>query len=456
MQPDRAYFAGLHSALESLYNSIESPLSIVNYPLSIDNSMPPFDDSFYDAVINELYGNGGYSPDYLTTPNGSALIGETNRVLMDAVTKGVSSITEEPDPAFSAALAQNTFIFSGFKTHQELQEANSLLRDKDGNLRPFDEFKRDVDKLGKEYNHNYLRAEYNHAVQSAQMAAKWQEFQKHKDFVNLQYRTAGDQRVRAEHAILHGTTLPVDHKFWSKYIPPLGWNCRCTVVEVLKDSYPESDSEEASRAGDSATSKPAEKIFRFNPGKDLKVFPPKHPYLPKGCGDCKYKRCINLVFDNEKDICKACRNTDKAIVKWSRERVREHFHNILGNGKKQIIIHNGEVPHISISNSNIKVLSGKAHKYPYARNMVIFYLDRLINDLSQTEYIGSSSVIKGVDVKGHTYNTKWYYYRLKFLGSFSYIIIKEFKGEYIVHHIQDSEHFDESKIKNKVSTQSSD
>lgn len=425
--------------------------------MSIDSDTPPFDDSFYDAVVNELYGMGGYSPDYLTSPNGSALIEETNRVLMDGVDKGVASITEEPDPAFSAALAQNTFIFSGFKTHQELQEVNSLLRDKDGNLRPFDEFKRDVDKLGKEYNQNYLRAEYNHAVQSAQMAAKWQEFQKHKDFVNLQYRTANDERVRAEHAALHGTTLPVDDKFWTKYLPPLGWNCRCTVVEVLKDSYPESNSDEAVRAGDSATSLPSQKIFRFNPGKELKVFPPKHPYLPKGCGDCKYKGNFNLIFDNEKAICKACRNTDKAIVKWSRDIVREHYHKQLGeNGSKIIPIFNGEVPNISISNSNIKVLTGKAHDYPYARNMAVYYLGKLLNDSSQTEYLGSSDDIKGEDANGHTEKTKWHYYKLKFLGSFSYIIIKEYKGEYIVHHIQDSNHFDESKIKNKVSKQSSD
>lgn len=27
-------------------------------------------------------------------------------------------------------------------------------------------------------------------------------------------------------------------------------------------------------------------IFRFNPGKEQRIFPKKHPYFPKGCGDC--------------------------------------------------------------------------------------------------------------------------------------------------------------------------
>jgi hypothetical protein len=95
---------------------------------------------------------------------------------------------------------------------------------------------------------------------------------------NLQYRTAGDSHVREEHALLHGTTLPVDDPFWDKYFPPLGWNCRCTAVQVRKDKYPVSDSTTALQAGERATESKKQQIFRFNPGKEGKVFPPKHPY----------------------------------------------------------------------------------------------------------------------------------------------------------------------------------
>lgn len=101
---------------------------------------------------------------------------------------------------------------------------------------------------------------------------------------DLQYRTAGDGRVREEHAAMHGITLPADDPFWDKYYPPNGWRCRCTAVEVNKGKYPVSDSEEAKRIGDNATTKldrfgnNKAGIFRFNPGKEGKVFPPKHPY----------------------------------------------------------------------------------------------------------------------------------------------------------------------------------
>lgn len=42
-------------------------------------------------------------------------------------------------------------------------------------------------------------------------------------------------------------------------------------------------------------------MFRFNPGK---VFPPKHPYPPKGCGKCEFTQ---LAHDPNNEQCRACR-----------------------------------------------------------------------------------------------------------------------------------------------------
>lgn len=61
-------------------------------------------------------------------------------------------------------------------------------------------------------------------------------------------------------------------------MPPNGWNCRCVVVQVRKGRYPESDSQQAVGIGEEITEEPKKRIFRFNPGKELKVFPDKHPY----------------------------------------------------------------------------------------------------------------------------------------------------------------------------------
>lgn len=208
-------------------------------------------------------------------------------------------------------LDHDTFIFSGFKVHHELSEAGLSLRDENGKLKSYAAFEKDVTSIHEKYNRNYLRSEYNFAVASAQMAANWKEVEAGKNRYDLQYRTAGDYRVRRTHKALQDITLPADDPFWDKYYPPNGWSCRCTAVEVLKGKYPVSDSKDAIMKGEKATSSldrfgnNKDAIFRFNPGKDGKIFPPKHPYLPKGCGECK-KGIRNLAYDPDSEQCKVC------------------------------------------------------------------------------------------------------------------------------------------------------
>ena len=110
------------------------------------------------------------------------------------------------------------------------------------------------------------------------MASRWQRIEADGDRYDLQYRTAEDDRVREDHAILHGTTLPPSDPFWSLYLPPNGWNCRCTAVQVRKGKFPQSDPDLAMLRGNNCTENAKQQIFRYNPGKELQLFPPKHPY----------------------------------------------------------------------------------------------------------------------------------------------------------------------------------
>lgn len=171
-----------------------------------------------------------------------------------------------------------------------MSEASSLLLDDDGNLKPLNKFTEDVKKLNDTYNDNYLRAERNFATKSAQSAAKWQKYEAGKDRYDLRYLTDNGPNVRDSHRALEFTTLPVDDPFWNQYTPPNGYNCHCFLVQVRKGEYPVSDSTDAIAKGDQATTQIGKDgsnkaaIFRFNPGREMKVMPPDHPYTSGNCG----------------------------------------------------------------------------------------------------------------------------------------------------------------------------
>jgi SPP1 gp7 family putative phage head morphogenesis protein len=228
-------------------------------------------------AFKQLHKLGSYKPEDLKTEKTyQTLIDETYKAFNTAI------IAHEMPETMRKALQSDAFLFGGLKTHAQLFEASKLLLDDNGNLKPFNSLEKEFDDLGSTYNRNYLAAEYEFASNASQMAAKWEEFSDN-DRYELQYRTAGDNRVRDSHDKLRDTTLPKSDPFWSSYTPPNGWNCRCTVVEVLKDKFPKSDSEDSIKKGEAATTQLGKngknklEIFRFNPGADKKLFPPKHP-----------------------------------------------------------------------------------------------------------------------------------------------------------------------------------
>lgn len=234
------------------------------------------------------------------------LISETAGVYLQALDD--SSIQYEIPAEMRQSLEQDIFVFSGFKTYHQLKEASELLRDSQGRVKSFNKFYQDVSAIRKKYNRNWLHAEYNFAVSSAQMASHWAEYQQDEEMTNLQYRTALDDKVRPEHAALEGVTLPMSDPFWDTAFPPNGWNCRCHVIPVLKEDFPLSNSQRAQDTFNDMTQGKAS-IFRYNPGKEGVIFPPHHPYY----GKRGYKHCLNphlatSLGDNEE--CDVVRNLD--------------------------------------------------------------------------------------------------------------------------------------------------
>jgi len=50
------------------------------------------------------------------------------------------------------------------------------------------------------------------------------------------YITAGDELVRENHALQQGVTLPKGDAYWSVWVPPNGYNCRCTIDILYEEA----------------------------------------------------------------------------------------------------------------------------------------------------------------------------------------------------------------------------
>ena len=205
----------------------------------------------------------------------SSFVDSNYKVLADAINPVIAHVVP---PAMLTSLNSDVYLFSQLRVHAQLYQASRLLSDGKGNLKSFDAFRRDIDGLHKNYNVNYLRAEYNYAGHVGEDIASWTEFVKDGDDYLLQYRTAQDDRVRDGHKAMAGLTLPVNDETWKTKAPRNGWGCRCRLIQVDRALEEETPQSEISKKTDEAISVRDKELFNYNPYFDKVVFPPKHPY----------------------------------------------------------------------------------------------------------------------------------------------------------------------------------
>lgn len=100
----------------------------------------------------------------------------------------------------------------------------------------------------------------------ARAAGRWGRIQATKSALPyLRGITVGDQRVRQppksedDHTAFEGITLEVDHPFWLTYWPPLGFRCRCAVVQMTRSEFARR------KGGLTSEAELAERIARIGP-----------------------------------------------------------------------------------------------------------------------------------------------------------------------------------------------
>lgn len=340
MRPLTAEYGKLHSRIARLYDCDCPDCAAGRTVLKQGENGDKIAFEIFRRAYRRVFGRRGMSPEMLSEKPIAAAIGATASVLREAAAPALESAVVPPE--MRRALSEDIFVFSGFKTYHNLKEASALLLDEDGKVKPFSRYLQDIRGIHERYNKSYLEAEYLFATQSARMADKWQEHARDEDRYNLQYRTAGDARVRQEHQALDLVTLPASDPFWAEYYPPNGWRCRCNVVRVRKGKYEESDSDRAVDAGRAATEDKL-RIFRFNPGREKVIFPKRHPYYGRqGYGHCLNPNLAADMGGNE--VCKVLaevmrakenprnmtlKEIDKEIKAWAKTgggvRKSEHY-----------------------------------------------------------------------------------------------------------------------------------
>jgi SPP1 gp7 family putative phage head morphogenesis protein len=73
-------------------------------------------------------------------------------------------------------------------------------------------------------------------MQTAYAQQQWEMIDSQKDVAPyLLYDAVDDHRTRPSHKARDNTILPVDHPWWDKNTPPLGYGCRCGVIQLSKD-----------------------------------------------------------------------------------------------------------------------------------------------------------------------------------------------------------------------------
>lgn len=140
---------------------------------------------------------------------------------------------EARDAAFTIALDSRDTVLK--KVQESIQNALA-------SGQTIEDWKKDImlvfDQLGvTEVNDYYLNMVFRTNTQQAYNRGKEEIFRQldPEEFPMMEFVTVEDDRVRPEHAALHGFRAPVNDPIWKKLRPPLSYNCRCTVVPVHRD-----------------------------------------------------------------------------------------------------------------------------------------------------------------------------------------------------------------------------
>lgn len=227
-----------------------------------------FSKSDIDKILKDIFEG---KIDKGTIPE--SLYSGTYKALSSAIDDGFGSIDYKThDPELVYELKNNVATFSAFKSHVQQSDYHNLLVDENGKQRSWASFRKEALKIDKQYNQQWLSAEFNLATRQARSAKQWNQFESKKHiYPNLQYMPSRSAKQRDLHKQYYGRIFSIDDPIWNTIMPPNGWGCKCWVQQTRE------------RATDNSGIEPLVEIpgIAGNSGKTGTIFNASHPYVSK-------------------------------------------------------------------------------------------------------------------------------------------------------------------------------
>lgn len=240
------------------------------------------DDDLLNQIMEEIYNDEvdektGISPT-LFQANRDFFYKAIDDGVINSAFAGIDNEQE-----FIDALKHSAVVFSLHRSANQCALLTETMIDADGNLKSFEQWKKDTQAINNHYNKAWLRTEYDTAVLRAQTASDWKMFERDADVLpNLRWMQTTSVNPRDEHRVFwsQGLTLPINDPFWNHHRPGDQWNCKCwleqTDAEATKKEYmPPSSEMPEPKAG-----------LKGNPAETEEIFSQDHPHFPTRCDSC--------------------------------------------------------------------------------------------------------------------------------------------------------------------------
>lgn len=250
------------------------------------------------AALRNIY-ERRYDP---RTQIDAELFEEVCRIFDAATDAGFSGSEASGD--FMEQLRTNNAVFAAFKTHRMGRDMAAQLIDENGEVKSFQQFRRDVEPIADHHVEAWLRTEYDTAIKRAHRAAEMRQFMAEADVLpNIRWLPSTAVNPRESHMPFYDHVWPVDDPFWEEHKPGDEWGCQCGW-EATDDPV----TDNSGLGGERIEPSPG---LKGNPARTAQLFSDDHPYFPSDCSKCAFKGVQLTLFTNRTKDCYHCKTYSK-------------------------------------------------------------------------------------------------------------------------------------------------